>query len=160
MPPCGVDGGDYRNRGFHQDTVPDGKVVETGCDFAQFPVIRIRIESDSAAGDAVPVRQPRIASAAGKKSWIVILQVVINAPEKFLRHVRIPVTVRIRQAIACWRSTKTDLIQHPRVILKVVADIVQTQRMCQMSIQKCHNVTGRTECPRLNPVIFYVREDR
>ena len=81
-------------------------------------------------------------------------QRLVDRPEKLLGHVRISRPVRVGRAVAARRSTGTYLGKRSSVVAKVVAKVVQTQRMRQMSIHHGEHVTERTEGPGLYFVLF------
>ena len=75
--------------------------------------------------------QPWIIPARREKLRVLFCKGSIDPPEQLLGHVRVARLVRMRQAVAAWRSAVPYLGERPRVVVQAVADVVQAQGMGQ-----------------------------
>ena len=96
--------------------------------------------------------KPWIVSAPGYKLRVLLFDVSQNFPKKFFRKSGTPGRVRVSQAIPARRNTIPNL-SRSLVKTQTVANIIQTQRMTQLSKDHGHNMACRRESARLNFVL-------
>ena len=71
------------------------------------------------------------------------LEVPKDAPKQFLHHVTVAVLVRVRERVAAWRHRPTYRSKFCAMVTKAITDIVQPNRMSELSEKKTHHVTTR-----------------
>ena len=92
-----------------------------------------------------PLKAPGQAAVATRRSELRAerLEVPQHAPKQFLHHVAVAVLVRMRERVAPRRHRPTNRSKFCAMMTKAVADVVQPNRMSELSEKKTHYVTPR-----------------
>src|SRR3989339_1497774 len=84
------------------------------------------------------------------KGRIHFCQMLMHQPIQVFRHLRISNLVGVTQCVAAWRRRTPDCRQRPAVHLQRVADIVQSNRVRQMSLHPRNHMALRIESSPLH----------
>lgn len=94
-----------------------------------------------------PLEAARQAAVTARRSELRIqrLEMTKDSPKQFLHHVAVAVLVRVRESVAAWWHRPANGYKFCPMVAKAITDIVQPNRMSQLSEKKTHYVTPRSE---------------
>ena len=90
-------------------------------------------------------RQRTVLPALNPEVRTDLIQMSKNFPEQFFCHACVAIPVCMGQTITARRNAITNLAHQTAMIPKRIANVVQAERMRQLSEDQCKNVTCRTE---------------
>ena len=94
-------------------------------------------------------RQRTVSPALNPEIRTDLIQMSKNFPEQFFRHSCIASPVRVRQTITARGNAIPNFAHQSAMISKRIANVVQAERMRQLSEDQSQNMTRRAEHSRL-----------
>ena len=87
------------------------------------------------------------AAVATRRSELRIkrLEMLKDSPKQLLHHVTVAVLVGVRERVAAWWHRTTNRSKFCAMVAKAITDIVQPNRMGDLSKKKTHNMTPRSK---------------
>ena len=87
------------------------------------------------------------AAVATRRSELRIkrLEMLKDSPKQLLHHVTVAVLVGVRERVAAWWHRTTNRSKFCAMVAKAITDIVQPNRMGELSKKKTHYMTPRSK---------------